>query len=255
MVAGLRDARENIDDDEFAGAQRAGAAVVRIARLIAAGDDGVGGDAAGLEDRDLDGKFEDLARDEFAAVEKFAAGDFAGAENFFGGGEAQRAAPVAFANGGGLGGCLDLALGKECAFRHFEIEAEFEEFFVNARGEIGGHGETRLPKIFRHEGDDLRRADLALRPEFAGALEKILQREDDVEVGGAFDATEFERADDGVFFAAQAEAHERVGHLDPAEVERVGAMFGGGVEEERGGGFLFCHRQEGWKRGRPAGGD
>ncbi len=60
VVAGLRDGRENIEDDELVGPERAGTAVVRVAGLVAAGDDGVEGGAALAEDGALDGEFQDL---------------------------------------------------------------------------------------------------------------------------------------------------------------------------------------------------
>ncbi len=52
-VAGFLGARKDVKDDRLVGAQRAVARFVRVAGLGAAGDDGVAGEAAGLEDGDV----------------------------------------------------------------------------------------------------------------------------------------------------------------------------------------------------------
>jgi len=133
--------------------------------------------------------------------------------------------------GGPLGGRLEFALREEEALGDLEVEAKFEKLVIDARREIARNRESLLTEILGEEIDHLGRAGLALRPELAGALEEAFEREDDVE-GGVFPhAAELERADDGVFLAARAEGDEGVGHAHAAEVERVGAAFGIGVEE------------------------
>ena len=66
VVAGGGDAGKDVNDDEFVGSERAGAALVRVAGLVAAGGDGVGGDGARGEAGRLDGEFQSLAGERFA---------------------------------------------------------------------------------------------------------------------------------------------------------------------------------------------
>ena len=70
-VAGLRVAREDVDDDEFPRAQRPAAAFVRVARLLAAGDDGVRRRAARAEDGGVDLGAQALAGQHAAAPVEF----------------------------------------------------------------------------------------------------------------------------------------------------------------------------------------
>ena len=53
-VTGLRVARKNIENDQRVRVKRTEPALVRIARLIAAGDDRVGGNSAGAQNRGID---------------------------------------------------------------------------------------------------------------------------------------------------------------------------------------------------------
>lgn len=66
VVAGGGDAGKNVNDDEFVGAERAGAALVRVAGLVSAGGDGVGRDGARGEAGRFDGEFQSLAGERFA---------------------------------------------------------------------------------------------------------------------------------------------------------------------------------------------
>ena len=68
--------RENIDDDELLRTEQAGAAAVRVASLVAAGDDGIEREAAGFETGDLDGEAHALGGEGGAVEEELAAGDF-----------------------------------------------------------------------------------------------------------------------------------------------------------------------------------
>lgn len=233
VIAGSGDARENIDDDQFVRANRAGAAFVRIARLVSAGDDGIGGNPAGLKDGDLDGELKQLACDKAAAMEELTPGNFARAEDFFGSGKAERTQAVALADSFGLRRGFDFPFRKERAGGDFEIETEFEEFVENSRGEIVRDGEAGLFELFRDEENHLGGTDCALGPEFASALHIGLKGENTIEVGGLFNPAKLQGTDDGVFLAAEAKGHERVGDIDAAEIERVGAAFGVGVEERR----------------------
>ena len=237
VVTRGRDAREDVDDDELIWPEGSGTPLMGVAGLVAASDDGVGRDAARLQNCDLDGELEHFTRHPFSPVKQFPTGDRAGAENIFRGREAEGAETIALANGGGFSGGFDFARGEERAVGDFEVEAEFEEFFVNPGGEIFGNREARLREILCEEINKLGGAGFAFRPEVAGALYVKLQREDDVERGRFFDPPEFERADHGVFLAAQAEGDERVGHVNATEIKRVGTPRGVGVKERRREGF------------------
>ncbi|MEY4816666.1 MAG: hypothetical protein RLZZ162_3739 [Verrucomicrobiota bacterium] len=237
VVARGRDAREDVDDDELIWPEGSGAPLMGVAGLVAAGDDGVGRDAARLQNGDLDGELEHFTRHPFPAVQQFPAGDRAGAENVFRGREAEGAESIAFANGGGFSGGFDFACGKERTIGDFEVEAEFAEFLVNPSGEIFWNREARLRKILCEEIDKFGGAEFAIRPEVAGAFHVRFQREDDVERGCFFDPPELERSDHGVFFAPHAEGDERVGHFDATKVKGVGAACGVGVKEGRREGF------------------
>jgi len=100
VVTGFADPREDIDDDQLVGAQRTRAALVRVARLVAAGGDGVERDRAGLDARGLDRDLQALAGERAALVDEAAAPDLAGAEHALGGGDARGAAAIAFADRG-----------------------------------------------------------------------------------------------------------------------------------------------------------
>ncbi len=209
---------------------------MRVARLVAARDDGVARLAAGFLDSDVDEETQALRRERFAAMDERAALDAGGAEDFFRRRETHGAQAVAGADGSGFGGGLELALGEEQAVGELQAQAGARELGVEAGREVVRDAEALRAEFAGeaedHLGDAGARAEL--RP---GLLQPVLARQHDVEAPGAFHAAEFERALHGVFLAAGAEGHERVMHRDAAVVEHVGAGVGVGVEQgrERGG--------------------
>src|SRR5690606_30916296 len=112
---------------------------VRVAGLVAAGGDGVGGVGAGFEAGDLDGGLEAFGG-EGAAVEEEAVVlfvDLGGAQEAFGGGDADGAAAVALADGAEFGGGFDFAFGEE-RVSGGEGEAVGAEAVAEAGGEVVG---------------------------------------------------------------------------------------------------------------------
>ena len=232
-VTGRRHARENIENDEVVGPERAGAAVVRIAGLVAAGDDGVEGRAALAEDGALDGEAEDLRRERPAGIAKRAALRPRGAEDGLGGGEADGAEAVALADGGGLGVGLDLAIGKHRAVGRLEFHAEGAQFQEEGDGKVIGDAEAADVVGARELGDDLGRADLAAGPTRGGAGVPVGEGQDGVEGAGLLDPPEFEGVLERDALFADPEGDEGVMHADAAEVELIGAGAGVGVEQGR----------------------
>ena len=74
VVTGRRVTREKVEDDEFARTEWSAAAVVRIASLFAARDDGVGRQAASVQDGAVDLGAQALAGEDAAAPVEFRAG-------------------------------------------------------------------------------------------------------------------------------------------------------------------------------------
>ena len=243
VIAGLQDARENIDDDELVRTEQTGAAFVRVAGLVATSHDGVAGVAALLTDGRFQLEAESLRGQHLAAMDEGAALDLRGPQNAFGHGETDRAEPVALTDAGGLPRGLDFPLGEQQAVGELELQAELGESEVEGSGKIVRDPESALAVGPGEGGDDLGNAGLGAVA-LLGLGQPRLLRQDDVEGAGALDAAEFQRPLRGDLLPAGAKGNERVVHLDPAEIEHVGAGVGVGVKEGRGIGF--AHRSDDW---------
>ena len=82
-------------------------------------------------------------------------------------------------------------------------------------------------------GDDFGGADCMPGETFFGAFTPGLERQDLVEGSRFPDAAELERALHGEAFLADAEGDERIVHVNPTEIELVGAGAGVGIEKRR----------------------
>ena len=231
MIAGGGDPRKHVDDDQGMGADRPVTALVRIAPLVAAGRDGIERHPAGGEAGALNGELE-VFRGQFAAsVVEPAPPDARAAQQGLGGGNAAGGAAVAGAEGGGLGGIFDFALGKDHAVRGDQFEAVLGELEGHAGGKIVRHREGADPVVRGQQENGLRGANAPVRPAPACLAVPRFQRQHHVETRGAFHPPEFQGADGAHLAAAGAERDERVGHRNATEVALVRIDTRVGVEK------------------------
>ena len=230
VVAGLGDPREDIDDDELVRPERTGAALVRIAGLVAARDNGVARIAALLANGGFQFETQPLRGQDLAAMEERPALDLRRTQDALGRDIAHGAQPVAFADAVRLPRALDLAFRKEQAVGEDQLEAELGQALVKRGGKIGRHAKAAQAVLARDGCDDLGDAGLVAvtRP---CSRQAFLVGEHDVEVARALDAAEFQRALDRHLPAAGAEGNEGIVDLDAAEVEHVGARVGVGIKQ------------------------
>src|SRR5262252_4204111 len=212
-------ARKNVEDDRFMGAKRAMAGFVRIAGLLAAGDDGMGGRAACLEDGSVNDRTQFFGGERDIMVEEAPAFAYLGrAQHLDGFGHAdlshrQRGADVADFLGRFL-----LALRKEIAQPGPDPNAGAAQAGYQAVGKVSRHNQTLDPLLAQNGRRDLGEAwapDTSLA-EFglvAGEGERPAMR---CLRPGAID---FEVAEDDVASAAQLQVNERIGHEHADSVE------------------------------------
>ncbi len=233
-VSGFCYTREDVDDDELVRSEGAVTALVRIAGLIAAGDNGgaVGLSALG-HDGGFDGEAKTFGRERFTLLEKGAAANLGGTEDGFGDGETDGAEAIALADGGGFGGGFDFPFGEERTAGELEFQAEFSEAEEEGGRKVVGDAEGVDAVSAGGGGDGFGGADVLVREKFGGSITPDLEGEDGVEDAGFFDASEFEGGLEGDATAAGAEGDERIMDIDAAEVELVGAGDGVGVKERR----------------------
>ena len=216
---------------------------MRVARLIAAGDDGVEGDAALGQDGALDGESQSLGGEGPAGMPEVPALGAGGAQDCLGGGEADGAEPVALADRGGLGVGLDLALGEHRPGGRLDPHAEGAEPEEEGDGKIVRHAEAAHAVGPGELGDDLGGPGLAARVARLGAGAPRLEGQHGVEGAGLLDPAELERALDGEALLSDPERDEGVVHSDAAEIKLVGARGGVGVKQGREEGLSHRNRE------------
>ena len=259
VVAGGGHAREKVEDDEFTRAERTAAALVRVARLLAAGDDGVRRRAALAQDGRIDLGAEALGGERGVAPTKFGVGHGTVARDGLRGGEDFHGA--CHPGGGGLEG-----VAQEFEFSGGLVEAFREEdtaFRRRDRDALAVQGEARRQR--KAVGDDCpgdaagleeERRDLGERgfsaEELFVLLRKFAQADDLVDGGLAASAVHFEVAQEDRLAAILHQQDEGVRHEELRGVEHVGAFLASGDDEfggraVRGRGFGSC-RERGWQR-------
>jgi hypothetical protein len=244
MVAGAGHPGKDVDDDQFVRAERPGAALVRIAGLVAAGDDRAGRNGPASRHAT---SMANLSISLVTVRPRYTSrpGDAAAAQDPLGGGEPKGAAPIAFPDGGGLGAVLISRSGNSMPSATTRRTPSCCRRSEQPGGKIVRHGEAAHAVLAGEEANHLGRTGAPVRPGLAGALVIALQRQDVVEAGGFPQAAEFECPHDGDPAAATAEGHKGIGHLDAAKIEGVGTAVGVGVEERRGRGWAGHGRDGG----------
>src|ERR1043166_1651781 len=154
-IAGLLRARKNVENDGFVGAQNAVPALVRVAGLPAAGDDGVGGNAAGLDHGDVDYGAEFLRGQRHIVIKQFAvASDFGRFQNLDAFGQSDLGHHQGGADFFYFIGVLALAFGKEGSVANDDFDFQPAQFTGEAVGKIAGNKNLFQP-VFPHDhGDD-----------------------------------------------------------------------------------------------------
>lgn len=234
VVTGGGDARENIDDDECVGAQGAVAVFMWITGLIAAGGDGVGRVGTGLEAGDFYSGLQALGREGASVEDEFAGFYSRISQEAFGGGDTGGAAAITLTKGADLGGGFYFAFGKKLCDGG-ERQAVCAQAITKTGGEIVGDRKGFGAVAGGEERDDLGGTGAVAGPLFLSAGSQRLERNDFVETRCFAGASVFECIEHSDFFAMDAQGDHGIGHIEPAEVEQIGATGGVGVKQQVGG--------------------
>ncbi len=240
-IAGLKHAREDIDDDEFVRFQRPRTSAMWITGLIATGDNGVGRKTTRLDAGGLDGGADPLAGEGPSIVDEAAALDLRCPQHLLGGGEAGCSASVARTDGLGFVVGFDFTLRKDRAVVDLNVESLIDEFDQNVRREIPGNFELFEFEVAGEGGD------LIGRPgDFhAGGLSSIVQildRDNFIERRFFEGPTELQRIEHAYFLFPDPSGNERIVNFKSTEVAEIQAAVS--VVEKNEGRFGHVKKLE-----------
>src|SRR5579862_3139481 len=219
---------EHVQDQGLIRLDRPRAPVVRIAALIAGGDDGVLRDAVPLHQRNVDDPLQELARDHFTPVVDLVPADLRLPEDVESGMDRVLGRPLGGLDRPDLRGGLQQALGIEGADLGLDLDLPRADLVGQLERKASGHGAGARPVRAHHLLDHVgHRASLADR------LGEFGEGQDLVDVRLVAPAADLQVVQDQHLPPARLDVGDRVAHEKFRGIEEVRVRFARRVDHLR----------------------